>query len=511
MPASDGVDALVSDVARLGGVGTEGRGPLPSSEYAHPSTPRRPGNTLHFTMSSNDPTRFRRGAPRPMADDEPARNSLRVWALAWPTIVGFGAQTLVRFADFVMVGGLGPEALAAVGLGGQVYWLVQAVANLVPTGLAAVIARSVGAGDFSRCDAAFRQAILLSTVLAIATTLIGLPFTDAVIALYGVEPAVVSMGGDYMYWMLWGSLPFSLSFVFGGASRAAGDVRTPLYVGLVVNVLNIGLNWVLIYGNLGAPALGVAGAAMASTIAMFAQVVIFFWLWLAGRFVIKPYGGSFRPDRALCTRLLMIGYPAAIEQLLFHVGLLGFQRIMSLYGTAAIAAYNVGAQILSLSFIPGIGFSTAASTLVGQFLGEGSPEAASRAGWQATTGAVVSMSLIGLLILAFARPLAMIFSDDLEVVELTIDFIWILGAVQPLMAIEFAVGGSLRGAGDTFYPMLTVFIGLFLGRLIPAAVAGVLLGAPLQLVWCALIGDYAMKATLLIRRFRGERWKTIEA
>ena len=105
----------------------------------------------------------------------------------------------------------------------------------------------------------------------------------------------------------------------------------------------------------------------------------------------------------------------------------------------------------------------------------------------------------------------MIFSDDLEVVELTIDFIWILGAVQPLMAIEFAVGGSLRGAGDTFYPMLTVFFRLFIGRLIPAAIAGVLLGAPLQLVLCELIGDYAMKATLLIRRFRGERWKTIEA
>ncbi len=462
-------------------------------------------------MSSNDPTRFRRGAPTPTADDGSTASSLGVWALAWPTIVGFGAQTLVRFADFVMVGGLGPEALAAVGLGGQVYWLVQAVANLVPTGLAAVIARSVGAGDFSRCDLAFRQAILLSTGLAILTTLIGLPFTDWVIAIYGVEPAVVSMGSDYMYWMLWGTVPFSLAFVFGGASRAAGDVRTPLYIGLVVNVLNIGLNWVLIYGNLGAPALGVAGAAMASTIAMVVQLIIFVWLWLTGRFILKPYGHSFWPDRAMCARLFRIGYPAAVEQMLFQIGLLGFQRIMSLYGTAAIAAYNVGAQILSLSFIPGIGFSTAASTLVGQFLGEDAPEEASRAGWQATFGAIASMTLIGVVIIAFARPLALIFSDDPEVVELTIDFIWILGCVQPLMAIEFSVGGSLRGAGDTFYPMVTVFFGLFLARLIPAAILGVLLGAPLQLVWCALIGDYAVKAALLVRRFRGGRWKTIEA
>ena len=462
-------------------------------------------------MSPNDSTPFRRGEPSPRTDSVPSTDTLGVWALAWPTIVGFGAQTFVRFADFVMVGGLGPEALAAVGLGGQVYWLVQAVANLVPTGLAAVVARSVGAGDLSRCDAALRQGILLATFLAAITTIIGLPFTDFAIAIYGVDPGVVAMGSDYVYWMLWGTVPFSLCFVFGSALRAAGDVRTPLYVGLVANVLNVGLNWVLIYGNLGAPALGVAGAAMASSIVMFLQVAAFFWLWLSGRLVLEPRGGSFKPDRALCTRLFTIGYPAAIEQFLFQIGLLGFQRIMSLYGTAAIAAYNVGAQILSLSFIPGIGFATAASTLVGQHLGGSDPELARRSGWRATLGAVASMTAIGLAIIVAARPFAEIFSDDAEVVALTIDFIWILGAVQPLMAIEFAVGGSLRGAGDTFYPMLTVFFGLFLARLVPAAILGFVLGAPLQLVWCALIGDYAIKALMLVRRFRGEVWTTIEA
>ncbi len=462
-------------------------------------------------MSTNDSTGFSRGTPPPTADPDSNATSLGVWALAWPTILGFGAQTLVRFADFVMVGGLGPEALAAVGLGGQVYWLVQAVANLVPTGLGAIIARAVGAGDRSRSDSALRQGILLSTALALVTTLVGLPFTDFAIAVYGVDSGVVSMGSDYVYWMLWGTVPFSLSFVFGAALRAAGDVRTPLYIGLVTNVLNVGLNWVLIYGNLGAPALGVAGAAMASSIVMFVQVAIFFWLWGRGHLILSPHGGSFRPDRALCARILRIGYPAAIEQLLFQIGLLGFQRIMSLYGTAAIAAYNVGAQILSLSFIPGIGFATAAGTLVGQHLGDGDMDAANRSGWRATWGAVASMTTIGLLIVSAARPLAEIFSDDPEVIALTIDFIWILGAVQPLMAIEFAIGGSLRGAGDTFFPMITVFFGLFLARLVPATIAAFAFGAPLQLIWCALIGDYAVKAFLLVRRFRGGYWKTIEA
>ena len=171
----------------------------------------------------------------------------------------------------------------------------------------------------------------------------------------------------------------------------------------------------------------------------------------------------------------------------------------------------MGAQILSLSFIPGIGFATAAGTLVGQHLGEADPDGANRSGWRATWGAVASMTVIGLMIIATANPLAKIFSDDPEVIALTVDFIWILGVVQPLMAIEFAVGGSLRGAGDTFYPMLTVFFGLFLARLVPAAIAAFAFGAPLQLVWCALIGDYTVKAFLLVRRFRSGYWKTIEA
>lgn len=462
-------------------------------------------------MSPYDRNGRGRGRLRPFPDAPRPTDTLGVWALAWPTIVGFGAQTFVRFADFVMVGGLGPEALAAVGLGGQVYWLVQAVANLVPTGLAAVVARAVGARDQARSDAALRQGILLTTFFAGLTTLIGLPFTDFAIAVYGVEPGVVARGSDYVYWMLWGTVPFSIGFVFATALRSAGDVRTPLTIGLVMNVLNVGLNWVLIYGHLGAPALGVAGAAMASSIVMTLQAVLFLGLWRSGRLVLAPRDGSFRPDLALCRRLFMIGYPAAVEQLLFQLGLLGFQRIMSLYGTAAIAAYNVGAQILSLSFIPGIGFATAASTLVGQHLGAEAPETARRSGWRATAGAVGSMTVIGLSIIVSAEPLARIFSNDPEVVSLTVDFIWILGAVQPLMAIEFALGGSLRGAGDTFYPMLTVFCGLFLARLVPAALLGFVAAAPLQIVWCALIGDYATKALMLIRRFRSGHWTTIEA
>ncbi len=449
---------------------------------------------------------LREKSPEPLAASPQA---LGVWELAWPTMLSLLTQTVVRWADFVMVGSLGPAALAAVGLGGQTYWLVQSVSIVVPTGVIALLARAVGARDDRLADATLRQGLWLGAMLGLVTALIGLPVTRIAIAVYGVEPSVVDMGSKYFFWLLMGNVPMAVALMFGAALRAAGDARTPLVIGVAANLLNLALNWVLIFGKLGAPALGVSGAGMASSLAMLFQVLVFWPLWKGRRLVLAPAGASFRPDRHLLRRIVRIGYPAVIEGGLFHVGLLLFQRLMAGYGTAAIAAYNVGAQILALSFLPGVGFGTAAATLVGQHLGDGDPDAAERAGWRSLGGAIASMTVMGALVIALAEPIARIFSADPQTVALTVDFIWILGAVQPLMAVEFALGGGLRGAGDTRFPLLAVFVGLFLFRLVPASLAALVFGASLQLVWSALVLDYAIKAVLLVARFRRGRWKSV--
>ena len=120
------------------------------------------------------------------------------------------------------------------------------------------------------------------------------------------------------------------------------------------------------------------------------------------------------------------------------------------------------------------------------------------------------MSIAGGLIIMAAEPLARFFTDDPEVIRLTVTFIWILGAVQPLMAVEFAVGGALRGAGDTLFPLVTIFIGLFLVRLVPATIMVTFWDVTVEIVWCALIADYAIKAVLLLRRYRQGKWKALE-
>jgi putative MATE family efflux protein len=445
--------------------------------------------------------------PEPLA---PSPQALGIWELAWPTIVAGAMQTLVRWVDLKMVGDLGVEAVAGVAAGGHVYWLIQSVVMAVTTGLVALVARAVGGRNPVLADATLRQGIVMGTLFGLGTMFAVLPVLSFAIEIYGVEQLVVDYGAEYLLWLALGNVPFTLTFVFGSALRAAGDARVPLFIGLFANALNIFLNWVLIYGNLGAPALGVAGAGMASSLAMAAQVVVFWWLWGSGRLLMKPTEARFAPDFVLWRRILRIGYPAALEGLLWHAGLFGFMRIMSAFGTAEFTAYQIGAQVLALSFLPGSGFAMAASTLVGQHLGNHQPDRAAASGWHSLWLSIGAMTVLGAILMATAEPVARWFIDNDEVVALTVDFIWIMGVAQPLMAVEFTLGGALRGAGDTRYPLLVIFIGLFLCRLAPATLLAYWFGAPIQWIWCALILDYGVKAVLLIRRFRRGYWRTVE-
>jgi MATE family, multidrug efflux pump len=441
----------------------------------------------------------------------PSPQALGVFELAWPTILAFGTQTLVRVVSLAMVASLGESAVAGVGVANQFFWLVQALGTVAPTGIMALLSRAVGAGDPKLADAALRQGLWLGVGVALLSSLLLLPATSAVISFsYGVNEEVTALGGAYLFWATLGILPITLSLVFGAALRAAGDTRTPLWIGAAANLLNIGLGWVLIYGRLGFPALGVAGAGIAATLAVSVQLPIFFWLWTSGRLKVSRAGAGWKPDRAILARLLRVGWPAAFEGFLFQVGLALFMRLVAPYGTEAVAAYQVGTQILSFSFLPGLGFGAAASTLVGQHLGEGDPARAERSGWRSMAGAMVIMTATGVLIIALAPRLAALFNLSPLAAERTVDFVWILGLVQPLMAIEYTIGGALRGAGDTRFPLFAIFAGLFLFRLAPAALAAHVFHARLNLVWSALMLDYTVKAVLLVVRFARGRWKSLE-
>jgi putative MATE family efflux protein len=264
--------------------------------------------------------------------------------------------------------------------------------------------------------------------------------------------------------------------------------------------------YMLVYGGFGVASLGIAGAAISGGLAFTAGTALALVLWAKGTLRLAlPRAFAF--DAARMRELIRVGYPAALEQLVFQSGFIVFTFIIAHhYGTSALAAYGIGVQILSLSFVVGFGFSIAASTLVGQHLGARDPARATASGFRAMGLAVSSMSALSVLIVLGARPIAELMIADPEVVRLTVVFIYFLGAAQPLMAIEFALGGALRGAGDTRFPLLTTFTGLIGGRILLAVVfTG--LGLKVEWIYGTLLADYILKATLLVMRFRSGRWQ----
>jgi putative MATE family efflux protein len=434
---------------------------------------------------------------------------LGIWQLAWPAITSNLLFSLVGFIDTKIVGSLGAPAVAAVSTGNRIFFILQAMLMAVTAGTTALVARTWGAGNRGEAERIAKASLGLCAAISLGLTLPAFTLSHPLASVFRLEPHTIELAADFIRWLAPFQIAFAVHFALGSALRAAGDTRTPLWVGALTNVVNVGLCYAFVYGRLGMPQLGVAGAAIASGIAFTVGALAFVLLWWRGALVLQVGPpGVWERDRV--RRILDIGYPAAIEQLVFQSGFLGFLWIVALYGTAPYAAYGIGVTILAFSFLVGFGFQIASSTLVGQYLGAGDPEGAARSGWRALRGALVAQTTFGLVIIACAKPLARFMIDDAEVVRLTVVFIYILGSVQPLMAIEAALGGALRGAGDTRFPLFAVFSGLIGARVVLASLFA-WRGFSVEWIFAALIADYVVKAILLTNRFRDGRWKTVLA
>ena len=300
------------------------------------------------------------------------------------------------------------------------------------------------------------------------------------------------------------SITFSCSFIFSSALRAAGDAKTPLAIMIFQNLLNIYLLIGLVNGQFGFPKLGVLGASYAWGISFTVGTIIYLILWLS-KITIIPVpdlrGIIYKRVRSI----IRIATPATLESGVFQSGLLFYFWIISLYGTEPSAAYNIGINILMLSFMIGQGFSIAGATLTGQFLGANNPKEAKRSGWRSAGLSIISMGVVGLLIAVFSNEISRFLVDDDEVVRLTVIFVWFLGSMQPLMAIEFAIGGALRGAGDTTSPLVITLIGLIFFRL-SIALSFLLFDLPVEYIFASLMVDYLVKAILFAYWFNSGKW-----
>ncbi|MFW6094737.1 MAG: MATE family efflux transporter [Pseudomonadota bacterium] len=432
-----------------------------------------------------------------------------IWELALPSILGNLSFTVVAMVQTKFVGELGAQALAAVGAGQRVFFAMQAILMAVSVGTTALVARAWGARDYREASRVTMASLVLAGMFALTVAVLGLLFAHHVAGLFGLDPHTLALAAENIRWLCAFNLAFAVHFVLGASLRASGDAWTPLWIGGGVNLLNLPLLYALVLGNWGAPQLGVAGAAVSLGLSFTVGALVLLSLWVNDRFRVKrPIGGWWRRSRL--KQLLDIGYPAAVEQGVLQVGFFLFLMLIgNYYGTEAFAAYNIGVNLLTVCMTVGFGFSIAGSTLVGQHLGAGDAAGATRSGWRAMAFAMLAMGALGALVIVFSGPLAGFFlGDEPLTIRYTVQFIHLLGSMMPLLAVDFAIGGALRGAGDTRFPLIATFFGL-IGMRCGLAAAATYLDMAVFWVYAALVGDYLLKGTLLIWRFRSGRWRSI--
>ena len=430
--------------------------------------------------------------------------TLSIWGLAWPSILANILFAAAGVVSIKAVGVLGTEAVAAVGTGQRILFVIQSIIMAVSTGTAALVARAFGSMNYKEASQVLLDSLWIGSSLSFLATLLMWFYGESIISLFGLDPESKKLAVIYIKYTMLFSITFSCSFIFSSALRAAGDAKTPLVIMVFQNVLNIYLLIGLVNGQFGLPQMGVVGASYAWGISFSIGTLIYLVLWFS-RMTIIPIPNFRDIILRRIKSILKIATPATIEQGVFQSGLLFYFWIISLYGTAPSAAYNIGINILMLSFMIGQGFSIAGATLTGQFIGANNPREAKRSGWRSAGLSIVSMGIVGLLIALFSNEISRFLVDDDEVVRLTVIFVWFLGSMQPLMAIEFAIGGALRGAGDTKSPLVITLIGLVFFRLSIASLF-LLFELPVEYIFASLMVDYLVKAILFAYRFNSGRW-----
>jgi MATE family, multidrug efflux pump len=439
-----------------------------------------------------------------------------VLLLALPAVGEQVLNTLVGLADTFLVGHLdelaaarlgydSATALAGVGLANQMVWLVTVLFIATSVGSTALIARARGANDMAAANRTLRQSMIIGLAMGLVATVLSLALATPFLLLLGAGPDVLPRSVSFLHIAALTFTPAALLFIGTATLRGAGDTRTPLYVMLGVNAVNIAISWLLVNGNLGAPTLGVAGSAIGAAVARGGGGLVLIGILLRGRSGLK-LSLDLRPDPELLRRIARVGLPSAGEQLVFQGALLLFIRFITGLGTLAYAAHNVVLNIEGLSFLPGMGYAVASTALVGQALGAGRPADAEASAYEALLQGGLMMTVLGVIMALFPHQLIGLFTDDPLVAETGAMAMRIAGAFQPMLALNFVMSGGLRGAGDTRWPLYSKIISTWGVRL---PLIWLLLGLGLTGAWIAMGSDFVVQGLLALWRFRKGGWKTM--
>lgn len=439
--------------------------------------------------------------------------------LAWPTMLEQLMQTAVQYIDTAMVGALGTQATAAVGATSTVNWLVTSTIAAFGVGFLAYIAKAVGAGDSEGTKKAVSQSVLVTLISGIVFTVLTLSLSRQVPVWMQVDKSIQDMAAVYFFIVYMPMLPRAASIIFGTVLRAAGDTKTPMKVGIIMNIINIILNFVLIYPTreiaifgmkisaYGA-GLGVIGAAIASAVA-FAVGGIYITIVLFKHPTISPKGLSIKPDTGILRPCMRVAMPNMVQRFGTSLGFVAFASMINSLGEAATAAHTIANTVESLFYIPGAGMQTAAATLVGNAYGAGDRERMNDLAKLMIPLEIILMIVSGGLLFILARPLVSIFSKSGEVIALGSTVLRMVAVSEPFFGYSIILEGFMQGVGKTKEPLVFNIIGMWLVRILGTFVCTQLLGMGLVSAWACMIAHNMFLFVMFVIMYVRGTWNPL--
>lgn len=445
---------------------------------------------------------------------------ITILTLAWPTMLEQLMQTAVQYIDTAMVGSLGTQATAAVGSTGTVNWLIGSTISAVGVGFLSYIAKAFGADDQAAAKRAVAQAVLFTGVLGIFFTVLTVSLSGMIPVWMRVDTGIREMASTYFLILYLPMLPRTASIIFGTVLRSAGDTKSPMKIGLLVNCVNVVLNFFMIYPTrqvvifsrhftVWGAGLGVVGAAAASAVAFtIGGICITCVLW--GHRTISPRGQKFSPDMQILKPCMRVAFPNMLQRFGTSLGYVAFAAMINSLGEVSTAAHTIANTVESAFYIPGYGMQTAAATLAGNAYGANDGKRMKKLASIFIPLEMILMTGSGAC-LFFAAPVLMrLFSVHEAVISLGAAVLRMVAVSEPFYGFSIIIEGFMMGVGKTKAPFIYNMIGMWLVRIAGTFVCTQILGLGLVSAWACMIVHNLLLFVLFFICYRKGVWNPLK-
>ncbi|HPG92376.1 MAG TPA: MATE family efflux transporter [Clostridia bacterium] len=451
--------------------------------------------------------------------DENAKLGKILWYLAWPAVLEQMLLTLVNYVDTAMVGSLGHNATASIGVVMSTTWLINGLFAAIAIGFSVPVGRNIGAGNISKAKNIVKQSLFGILIFGAFITLL-LQIVSPYLPIWlGADEAIRSDASAYLG-IISAAYLFTLSAnVCSGILRCSGDTKTPLFYNVATNIINVVLNFLFIFPSrnltifgkeifVWGAGMGVKGAAIATAISVaFSGIMLFLTMFKKSFLVSVTFKDKFKFDKSVWKEMFVLGSPVAAERVTHTLGQIFMTALVTSLGTIALTANTLAITAEAITYMPAFGFSVAATTLVAQSLGANKKGLAAKYSKACIWCGIVFMAIMGVVLYFASDSLIRIFSNEADVIELGGKVLRLEAFAQPASGIAMVVTGTLRGAKDTKGPFFICLIGMWCVRIPLTYLLLKVTDLGLIAAWIGMVADLTVRGIISIILYKKGKWQ----